>query len=254
MAQNNRKVLLGGVHPAVISVWAAMIAAAHLLPTIVLVGVGGTLSVSSCLYPLAGIFFGPVAGGLCVGIGSFIGKLLAPSSAWLGMFTFLIPIPTAVTAGLICRSKKGGLAGIGLVIVGMLLWYSQEIGRKAWIFGAVIGGSGILTGIIGLFISRKCLLHKNPVAKSVGIFFASYTGMIVTHLVSDFLNLVLFKSPAITWKLLTFTVPVERITFCLASAIIGTPLLIGLPKIGVFIGPKDPKAEQEESDAAEEAV
>ena len=82
-----KKSVFGEVHPSIIAVWAALIAASHFLPGIPLFGIGGTMSVSAVLLPLTGIFFGPVAGGLCGGIGQFIGYLIEPSAAWAGMFT-----------------------------------------------------------------------------------------------------------------------------------------------------------------------
>ena len=38
------------------------------------------------------------------------------------------------------------------------------------------------------------------------------------------------------WKGLAFVSPFERAIFALGATIIGVPLLIGLPKIGVFVG------------------
>ena len=46
------------------------------------------------------------------------------------------------------------------------------------------------------------------------------------------------------WKGLVFVSPVERALFSFGAAVIGIPLLIGLPKIGVRVGPegRDKKA------------
>jgi len=236
--------LFGGVHPAVISVWSALIAAGHLLPTIVLVGTGGTMSVSSILIPLGGILFGPVAGGLCVAIGSFIGKLIAPASAWLGIFTFLIGTCTGITTGLASRGK--GIYACMLSVLGTVLWFCHEIGRKAWIFGAVVGGYGLLCFIIATFIGKKWLISKNVVKKAISIFFCSCGGMLTSAMFANFASLVVFKTPAITWKVLTPVTPVERSMFAAAAAIVGIPLLVGLPKIGIFVGPQPEEEETEE--------
>ena len=145
-----KKGLFGGIHPAVISVWAALTAASYLLPAVALIGTGGTLSVATILLPLTGIFFGPIAGTLCTIIGSFIGYLIAPSTAWLGMFTFTIGTVTALTTGLASRGKGPIALVINLLVIG--LWYAQEIGRKAWIFGLVNGAYGILCLLVATFI------------------------------------------------------------------------------------------------------
>ena len=243
-----KKKAFSKVHPAVISVWAALIAKSHLLPAIALVGVGGTLSVATCLLPIAGIFFGPVAGGLCAAIGSLIGDLIAPAGAWLGMFTFLVPTIDTVICGLVASGKKGSLGALGLMLLGIILWFAQEIGRKAWIFGAVVGGYGCLACIVGFFIANKFLLKKNPIFKAIAVFVCGIAGMIGAAILADNVSVFLFKTPAITWKVLAPVTPVERTVFSVASMIIGTPLLIGLPKIGIFVGPKDPNENDEETD------
>ena len=96
---------MGGYHPAVICVWAAIQATANLFPAIALIGVGGTMSIANILIPLSGVFFGPYAGALCASIGQIVGMLISPSSAWLGIFTFLLGTCTAFVAGLLSRGK-----------------------------------------------------------------------------------------------------------------------------------------------------
>ena len=253
MAKKAKKnALLGGVHPAVISVWAALIAAAHLLPAIVLVGTGGTMSVSAILVPLAGVLFGPVAGTLVGAIGQFIGFLIAPAGAWLGMFTFLIGTCTALTTGLASRGK--GPYALILSGLGIVLWMTQEIGRKAWIFGAVFGGYGFVCLLITCFIGKKCLMSKNLVKKGISIFLCCVGGMCTSGMLANFSSLVLFKTPAITWKVLVAVSPVERTIFAVAAVIIGIPLLVGLPKVGIFVGPQPEDVDEEEDEDMEEEV
>jgi hypothetical protein len=48
----------------------------------------------------------------------------------------------------------------------------------------------------------------------------------------------MFKLPREIWLAVLPLAPVERALFSLGSAIVGTPLLIGLPQIGVMVGPK----------------
>ena len=42
-------------------------------------------------------------------------------------------------------------------------------------------------------------------------------------------------------KVMAFTSPGERFIFGLAAAVIAIPLLYGLPKIGIFVGPQSPE-------------
>lgn len=244
-----KRSLFGNIHPAIISVWAALIASAHLLPAIVLIGTGGTMSVSAILVPLAGILFGPIAGGICGAIGQFIGFLIAPAGAWLGMFTWLIGTCTATTTGLISRGKwpiAAGLLGIGLA-----LWFSHPIGQKAWIFAAVFGGYGMVCTILGGLVAKKWLMSKNIILKAIAIFLTAVAGMVTSAMLANYASLTLFATPAITWKMLTFVAPVERTTFAAAAALIGVPLLIGLPKVGIFVGPQPSDADDDDDMDAE---
>ena len=93
-------------HPAVIAVWAALIAAVMLVPAFPIIGTGATFSVSSALFPLAGIFFGPVAGALCAAIGAFVGHLIAPHTAFFGPLSFLVPTLGAFCAGVVLSNSE----------------------------------------------------------------------------------------------------------------------------------------------------
>lgn len=243
-----KRKLFGNVHPAVIAVWAALIASAHLLPAVVLIGVGGTMSVSTALLPLAGIFFGPLAGMICAAIGQFIGFLIAPSGAWLGMFTWLIGTCTATIAGLL--SWGYGYAALPVLGLGIVLWFTQKIGRSAWLFAAVFGGYGAVCMILATFFAKRFLMSRNVLLKAIAIFLCGVAGMVTAAMLANFASLVLFKTPAISWKMLVPVSPVERTMFSLAAMIVGVPLLIGLPKIGIFVGPQ-PKEELEEEDEDE---
>lgn len=209
--------LFGNVHPAVISVWAALIAAAHLLPAVTLVGTGGTMSVSTMLLPLAGIFFGPVPGALCAAIGQFIGFLIAPSGAWLGMATWLIGTCTAFTAGCISRGKW--YISIPMAVLGFVLWATHPIGQKAMIFAYVFYGYGLLCNILGCFFANKAFLGtlfpkiENPAVKvlfkAISIFLCGVGGLVVSASLANYATLHLMGTPAITWRLLT---PVSRLS------------------------------------------
>ncbi len=235
--------LFGNVHPAVISVWAALIAAAHLLPAVTLVGTGGTMSVSTMLLPLAGIFFGPIPGALCAAIGQFIGFLIAPSGAWLGMATWLIGTCTAFVAGCISRGKW--YISIPMAVLGFVLWTTHPIGQKSMIFAWVFYGYGLLCNIGGNLLAKKAFLGKNVLLKAISIFFCGVGGLVVSASLANYATLHLFGTPAITWRLLTPVSPVERTMFSLAATIVGTPLLLGLPKIGIFVGPQAPETEED---------
>jgi len=250
--ENNKKQkkLLGGYHPAVLCVWAAIQAAAGMMPAIALVGVGGTMSLASVLIPLTGVFFGPVAGSLTAAIGRIISMMLNPSGAIFGPFTFLIAVCTAGVAGLLSRGKW--IPAWGLNLLSIIIFYCFPTGRVAWIKGVTFGVSGILTCLIGGIFAKKFITHKNFILKWISVFCCATGGLLTSCMYTDIVNLILFHTPAISMKVMAFISPGERFTFGAAAAIVGVPLLMALPKIGIYIGPQA-QEDEPEPDALEEA-
>lgn len=223
------------VHPSVIAVWAALIAVSGLLPSIPILGTGATFSISIALIPLAGVFFGPVSGAVCAAIGCFIGQLVAPHTAWLGLGTFLIGTINAFVAGLVSR-RNWWLPPL-IILVGSILWLSTPTGREVPMFPVIVHGSGIVVSIIGGFLAEGFLKSRNFLLKGLGVWLPSYAGMIAAAALSNYPAIIILKIPADVWKILIPIGPTERTIFAIGAAIIGVPLLIGLPKIGVYVGP-----------------
>jgi uncharacterized membrane protein len=242
--------LLGGVHPSVLAIWAALIAAGNLLPAIPIIGSGGTFSVSAALIPLAGVFFGPIGGAICGAIGGFIGQIIAPHIAWLGIATFLIGTVNAFVAG--CITRRKWYIAVGIIALGYILWFSTAIGRGAAVFPLVFYTIGLVATGVGAVIWRnEHIFSKKPVLRSIGVFAAAYGGFVGAAALANFAGIMLYQWPSQMWVGLTFVSPWERAIFSLGATIIGVPLLLGLPKIGVFIG-SDLEEEDEGDDEAEE--
>lgn len=234
------KKTFGKFHPAVIAVYAAILAASALLPSIPLVGTGGSFSVSTALVPLAGVFFGPIAGALCAAIGGFIGQLIAPATAVIGVATFVSAVIAAFVAGLLCEGKKWGpLSALGVGLAFVALWFTHPVGRDSWMFATVFYGSGLLAIVLGFFLCNRWLKKSNFVLKAIAVFIACYAGMVFSAAFVNYVCLYLYGLTNEVWSVLTFVAPLERAIFSAGSLVVGTPLLIGLPKIGVFIGPRD---------------
>ena len=237
------------IHPAVIAVWAAVVAAAHIIPAIPMLGTGRNFSLATALLPLSGVFFGPIAGALCSSAGGFIGSLIAPHTAWMGMGTFIIGTTTAFTSGCIAwgsrqfisLNMRGGVVvngGIVVYIIGTVLWFTQETGRSVIMLPLVFYGAGFIATVAGVIFAAKALAGKNAALKLPALWLCAYGGMIGGATVGNFFSLVLYKLPRELWVYLTVAAPVERAVFSLGTVLIGVPLLAGLPKIGVFVGPR----------------
>jgi len=236
------------IHPAMIAVWVAVIAAAHIIPTIPIAGTGRNFSLAAALFPLSGVLFGPLAGALCSAAGGFVGNIVAPHTAWMGMGTFIIGTVTSFTAGCIAWgswppvtvNQKGNFiinGGIIVYVIGTLLWFSQEIGRNTVIFPIVVYGMGFAALIAGCIFAYKILAGKKTILKFPAMWLCSFGGMIGGATVGNFFTLVLYRNPSEFWLPLTVLAPVERLIFSLGTALIGVPLLAALSKIGILTGP-----------------
>jgi uncharacterized membrane protein len=226
-----------GTHSAVIAVWAAIIATGNLLPAIPIVGTSGTFNVGAALVPLAGVFFGPIAGALCAAIGAFIAQILAPHSAWLGLATFTVATTNAFVAGCVTRGRW--YVSGGVILLGYALWFSTPIGRQAPVFPLVFYTLGLLAVTLGAFLWKKGGPSETKgFLRAFGIFAAAYAGFVGAAGIANFAGILLYKWPAAMWKGLVFVSPLERALFSFGAAVIGIPLLTGLPKIGVRVGPE----------------
>jgi len=238
------------IHPAVIVVWAAIVAAAHIIPAVPMLGTGSNFSLAAALSPLAGVFFGPIAGAFCSAVGGFIGSLIAPHTAWMGMGTFIIGTVTAFSTGciawggspLVSLNQRGSLVINGAVIVyiiGTVLWFSQETGRSIPLFPLVYYSAGFGALIVGSLLAGKILSCGKPTLQFFVLWLCAFSGMIGGAAIGNFFFLILYRMPRETWLYLTVASPLERAAFSLAAALIGIPLLAGLPKIGIFVGPQE---------------
>jgi len=109
--------------------------------------------------------------------------------------------------------------------------------------------------LVGWFVSRKkdALLSPNRGKMMLGLFCASLAGIVVTQAMGNLWALIFFQLPPAIWFTVLAIAPVERLMFAVGAMIIGTPLLIGLPKIGIQVGPMIYQQEDEE-DIPEPAI
>jgi hypothetical protein len=208
-----------------------------------MIGTGATFSVSAALVPLAGVLFGPIPGAICAAIGAFIGQLIAPHTVFFGPLSFLIPTLNALCAGFAMR--KRWYVPLVVILVLSLVWFAFPLGRSVW-FTPLIWTLGIAASLVGWFAGSGWLGSDNRAKLFAGVFLAAMCGTIVDHNFGSLWALIMFKLPREVWLAVLPLAPVERTLFSLGSAIVGTPLLIGLPQIGVMVGPK--LYEEESSD------
>jgi uncharacterized membrane protein len=231
----NRRDSILSTHPAVIAVWAALIAVVTLVPAFPMIGTGATFSVSAALVPLAGILFGPIPGAICAAIGAFIGQLIAPHTVFFGPLSFLIPTLNALCAGF--AMQKRWYVPLVVILILSLVWFAFPLGRSVW-FTPLIWTLGIAASLVGWFAGSDWLGSENRARLFAGVFVAAMCGTIVDHSFGSLWAQTMFKLPREIWLAVLPLAPVERTLFSLGSAVVGTPLLIGLPQIGVMVGRK----------------
>ena len=241
---NNAKLFfsLPKVHPAVIAVWAAVVAAGYLIPTFPILGTGANFTVANALNPLSGIFFGPAGGALCSVIGGFIGFIIAPVKPMLGPVTCIIAMITAFTAGCIAWSRFSGkfvfAGGIIVYITGTILWFTQEIGRSVIQIPLFFYGLGFIVMTAGFIFSGKLFAAKNKFLLLLAVWICSFGGLVGGASIGNFFSLVLFKQPKELWLVILYLAPIERAIFAAAAMLAGVPLITGLRKIGIYAGPQ----------------
>jgi hypothetical protein len=98
------------------------------------------------------------------------------------------------------------------------------------------------------------LLSKDRKLMSIGLFCAAHAGIVVTQAMGNLWALIFFKLPPAIWYTVLAIAPIERILFALGAMVIGVPLLIGLIKIGIPVGPVIYQEEEEEPVPAAHAV
>ena len=237
--------LLGNTHPAVIAVWAALHAASALLPTIPIIGTGFSFSVGMIFAPLAGIFFGPIAGAAAATVGSFIGSLIAPHTAIFGLISFIPELLCAVVAGLVSRGGKLWPLSLLFAVGGSARWLATATGRAFPLY-MVLYALAALAMVVGGLFARKWLIGRNIGLQFVAIWICTFASLLGASVPSgNFLAILMYGMPAEIFRPLLLLTPTERAIFALVAAIIGTPLLIGLPKIGVYVGPQEAAFDEE---------
>ena len=239
----NKKTSYISTHPAVIAVWAALIAVATLLPAIPVIGTGATFSVGDALVPLAGVLFGPVAGAVCAAIGAFIGQLIAPHTVVFGPLSFLIPTLGALCAGFAMQKKW--YVPLGAIVVFSLAWYLFPLGREVWFVPFAYYAPGVIACVL-LSLWPTWIGDEERRKMFAGIFLAALASVTVNSSFGNIWALIMYQLPKEIWMAVLVIAPAQRILFSLGAAIVGTPLLIGLPKIGVIVGQMMYEEEAEE--------
>jgi len=125
---------------------------------------------------------------------------------------------------------------VAILVLG-LVWYIFPLGRQAW-FVPFLYLLGLLAIAIGWIRGGDWLRSDNRTRMFAGLFVTALTCTVVDQSLGNLIALIMFALPKEVWLVVLPIAPVERLAFALGAAIIGVPLLVGLPKVGITVGPK----------------
>jgi len=243
MSDNKTKQKRGifGAPVSYIALLAAVTAVLQLIPFSVVLGAGISFPLSLAITGLVGILLGPWAGAVAVAIGSGIGVMIAPHTAWLGPLTVLVMVVTPIASGLIVNGKRQWV-GIYL-IVATFVWWGLFIATngfpKVWTsllqpWRYLIPGILLLIPVINNKAIRF-LQSDNRLAMGVSLTYLIWVSGSVDHTLSSIIgNLILFRMPEDVWSFLTlYVIGAERGVLALVGMVIGLGVMVGLRQMGM---------------------
>ena len=231
-----------GAPVAFIIVMAAVVTALSFIPFSIIIGEGGSFPLSQGVWALVGWLLGPVAGALANGIGSLIGVFVAPHTAGVPVVTVWGGVIAGFAAGAMVLGQKR--SGWWLPLTALwVVFYLLFVGR-----GIVQNGVGIGPAITMSFINWSAILlwvlptrtlfakwiNDTNLGKLVaGLFLGTWMVMGLSHLSQSVITYFMFNWPNELWVTLTPIIPVQHLTRCIAGAVIGTGVIVGLRAIGL---------------------
>jgi len=177
---------------ALVSVFAALIAAVSRLPGIpIVVGVqAGKIEFTVPLYPIAGILLGPFVGALAALIGNIVAFLL-PSWSVFGLLTIPAGALSALVAGFLTRQNERLGWKAAALVLGVLIgmWYvpipnpqQAYVGLEAPYYPIPLHFSAL--ALILIFRRKIADFAKSSVKQimTLGVGLAAYIGIMTEHM------------------------------------------------------------------------
>lgn len=230
-----------GAPVSYIALLAAVTAVLQLIPFSVVLGAGISFPLSLAVTGLVGILLGPWAGAVAVAIGSGIGVMIAPHTAWLGPLTVLVMVVTPIASGLIVNGKRHW---VGLyLIVASLVWWGLFIATNGFpqVWTSLLQPWRYLIPGLLLFVpvinekAIRFLKSDNRLAMGVSLAYIIWVSGSVDHTLSSIIgNLILFRMPEEVWSFLTlYIIGAERGVLALVGMVIGLGVMVGLRQMGM---------------------
>jgi hypothetical protein len=233
---------IDGAPVAYIVVLAAVVAALAFVPFSVVLASGGRFPLSQGVYSLVGWVLGPIGGAIASGIGTLIGVFLAPHTAGVAPVSVWGGIVASFAAGCMVAGNTRKNWWIIPGVIGALSWLLFA-GRAYFVNGvslfAILTGSlGQYGGVLLFLLPTRTLFARWIAGKNIGLMFlglflGTWASFAVSHVAQSVITYWMFNWPEEVWIMLAGIVPVEYVFRCLAGAVIGTGVILGLRAIGL---------------------
>ncbi len=231
---------IAGSPTSYIALLAAVTAVLQMIPFSVVLGSGVSFPLSLAVTGLIGVLLGPVAGTLSVIIGSAIGVMIAPHTAFLGPLTILVLGSSALAGGLMSHGKKLWVA-VYLIAASVIWWalYIISAGMpKNWVvmlqpWRYLLPAAVLL--IPGITEKATAMLRSpNKFALAVALGYFIWISSMVDHTISSIVgNELIFQLPEEVWSVLIVgVIGAERGALTLVGMVIGTGVITGLRQMG----------------------
>lgn len=232
---------IAGSPASYIALLAAVTAVLQMIPFSVVLGPGVSFPLSLAISGLIGVLLGPWAGTLSVLIGSGIGVMIAPHTAFMGPLTILVLAAGALAGGLMSHGKKLWVAGY-LIAASVIWWvlYLVTAGMpknlvvmlQPWRY--LVAAAMLL--IPGLAEKATTMLRSpNKLSLAMALGFFIWISSQVDHTLSSIIgNQLIFQIPEEVWQILIVgVIGAERGALTLVGMVIGTGVITGLRQMGV---------------------
>lgn len=232
---------IAGSPASYIALLAAVTAVLQMIPFSVVLGPGVSFPLSLAISGLIGVLLGPTAGTLSVAIGSGLGVMIAPHTAFMGPLTILVLAASALAGGLMAHGKK--LWVVAYLIAASLLWWAIYLVMsgfpKNWVVMLqpwrylVAAAMLLIPGLTEKAVAMLRSPNKLPLAVALGFFI--WISSQVDHTLSSIIgNELIFQIPEEVWNVLIVgVIGAERGALTLVGMVIGTGVITGLRQMGV---------------------
>jgi uncharacterized membrane protein len=219
---------------AFIAIFAALYTVLGYVPLFYIFGSYGTFITAALLIaPIIGIVLGPVGGALSVSIGGLAGMAIT-GNAPMGIFTFLPGTFDALCTGLTFRGKRYVSAIIfGAFIIAFASLPSID-GAVYFIWLHVVALFLLLSPAPTLAV--KYIKTFNPQKLVLGVGILAFIGVLIDHIVGNFIYQCMAPLPPSVWEAVAFVYPVERLLATIGAAIIGAAVIRGMKATGLTVG------------------